>query len=173
MLIFFPENSNLCPENLILPLAIGSTSSVTTAWHEEKHSPELAAESPQLMVKPCSKPALKIIKGQACNPWHFGLGLERGSITHWPSPVPLKPRGWLALGSAWVTEEAELELNSGGHWGARWLPAEWNCSCACCANALAEPLVLVNELTAEKLEVCLHHIFPFTLHPILFPWGLH
>lgn len=83
------------PENLILPLAIGSASSVTTAWHEEKHSPEHTAESPQLMMKPCSKPALQIIKGQPCIPWHFRLGFERGSITHWPSPIPLKPRGRL------------------------------------------------------------------------------
>lgn len=26
-----------------------------------------------------------------------------------------------------------------------------------------------NELTAEKLEVCPHHILPLTLHPILVP----
>lgn len=92
---FFPEKSSLCSENLILPLGLGSTSSVTTAWHEEKPSPEHIAESPQLMMKPCAKPALKIIKAQACILWNFGLDLKRGSVTHWSSLIPLKPGGSL------------------------------------------------------------------------------
>lgn len=158
--IFLSENSSLCPENLILPLATGSTSSVTTAWHEEKPSPAHTAESPQLMKKPCSKPALKIIKAQACIPWNFVLGLQRGPKAWWLT---------LALGSAWVAEErlswnlTQVNVGTGSKVTSSSLDL-FMCS-------LAEPFVFLmtaeNELTAEKLEICPHHILPLTLHPLL------
>lgn len=137
-------------------MAWGETSTWTYCW------------KPTINDKPCSKPALKIIKAQPCIPWHFGLSLER---KHQPLAIPNSSKAsWLTgLGQCLGgRREAELEFNSGEHW-SKVTSAVWNFLCAGSGTALAEPFVLVNELTAEKLELCPHHILPLTLHPILVP----
>lgn len=74
---------------------------------------------PTINDKPCSKPALKIIKTQPCIPWHFGLSLEK---KHQPLAIPNSSKPWWLLGFGQCLggrRKAEfnyLEFNPGKHW---------------------------------------------------------